>query len=88
MTQNELDNLVANATGEDLAEIRHRGFSLCEPLDLDGDSVRVELPPQTVDWDEVELHRNVALVEQPPKRCRYPAIRTRLFRAPCRAWQG
>ena len=70
MTQNELDQLVADATGEDLDEIQHRGISLRESLDLDGDSVHVELPPLTVDSDEVELHRNVALVEQLPRRCR------------------
>ena len=28
MTQRELDQLVARATGETLREIRHRGFSL------------------------------------------------------------
>ncbi len=44
MTQRELERELARATGESLATIRHRGFSLVEPPD-DG--------PQTVDWDAV-----------------------------------
>jgi hypothetical protein len=58
MTQRELERAVANATGESLAEIQHRGFQTLfvkppEPEDM------------IVDWDELQLQRNVALVEQP-----------------------
>lgn len=57
MTQRELDRAVANATGETIAEIQHRGFDVllvrpAEPED------------RIVDWDALELQRNVAVVEQ------------------------
>ena len=32
MTQRELENEVASATGESLREIRRRGFSIVQPL--------------------------------------------------------
>ena len=50
---------------EDIDEIQHRGFSLTEPLDVDFDPEPYDLPPQVVDWDEVDLQRNVAVVDQP-----------------------
>ena len=68
MTQNELNLLVAEATGEDIDEIQHRGFSLADPLDVDFDPEPYDLPPQIVDWDEVDLQRNVAVVDQPHLR--------------------
>lgn len=57
MTQQELDRAVADATGETLAEIQHRGFEIllvkpAEPEDL------------IVDWDDLELQRNIPIVEQ------------------------
>jgi len=65
MSQRDLDAAVAMATGEDITEIRRRGFSLTEPnedlFDLEPDC----LPPQVIDWDDVQLRRNVAVVEQP-----------------------
>lgn len=48
MTQAELDRAVAAATGESLATIRGRGFSI------------VEIPdpaPRIVDWDELDAAR-------------------------------
>ena len=45
MTQNQLERELASATGESLATIRSRGFSLVEVPDLE---------PLTVDWDEVQ----------------------------------
>lgn len=66
MTQHELNQLVADATGEDLREIRNRGFSLADPLEVDFDPEPYDLPPQMIDWDEIDLQRNVAIVEQPP----------------------
>ena len=68
MTQNELNQLVADATGEDIDEIQHRGFSLADPFDIDFDPEPHDLPPQIVDWDEVDLHRNVAVFAQPHLR--------------------
>ncbi len=44
MTQNELEREVARATGESVATIRSRGFSLVDPS---------ELGPHVMDWDTV-----------------------------------
>ena len=59
MTQRELNRAVAQATGETVAEINHRGFV---PLT----DIPFERDPEDciIDWDEAELLRNVALVEQ------------------------
>jgi len=65
MTQKELNQLVANATGEDIEEVQHRGFSLADPAEIDFDPEPFDLPPQIIDWDEVDLQRNVAIVDQP-----------------------
>jgi len=56
MSQAELDRAVAEATGESLATIGHRGFSLVTPLPLFDPDEFVELP-QVVDWDQVEADR-------------------------------
>ena len=64
MTQNQLNRLIADATGEDIADIRQRGFSLADPLEVHFDPEPCDLPPQVVDWDEVDLQHNVAVVPQ------------------------
>ncbi len=56
MTQRLLERAVALATGEALATIRNRGFSLLDPTasldDFDA------LPkPRTVNWDQVDANR-------------------------------
>lgn len=66
MTQQQLDREVADATGEDLSEIRSRGFSIADPNEVNFDPEPFDLPPQVVDWDADALSRNVALVDQPP----------------------
>ena len=63
--QFDLDQAVATATGEDLQVIRRRGFSLVNPDDHDFDPEPDLLPPQYVDWDDLELSRNSAVVCQP-----------------------
>ncbi|MEK6248306.1 MAG: hypothetical protein N2C12_09015 [Planctomycetales bacterium] len=68
MTQNQLDQLVANATGEDLYQIEARGFSLADPLDNEFDPEPYDVPPQVINWDHVDQSRNVALIEQPTFR--------------------
>jgi hypothetical protein len=68
MTQHQLDQLVADATGEDLHEIEARGFSLADPLDQEFDPEPYDVPPQMINWDYVDEQRNVALIEQPPFR--------------------
>jgi hypothetical protein len=58
MTQAELNCAVARATGETIDEISQRGFVLLTrgPFDRDPESY-------TVDWDEYDLRRNVALID-------------------------
>ena len=51
MTQNHIDSAVARATGESLATIRRRGFSLADPEQVDHDPEPCALP-QTIDWDQ------------------------------------
>lgn len=63
MSQNELDRAVARATGEDLAEIRRRGFSVADPGIVEYDPEPYDAP-QFLDWDEIEHDRNVAVHEQ------------------------
>ena len=64
MTQTQLEQLVARATGEDIRAIRERGFSVADPLEVNFDPEPDNLPPQVVDWDEVDLQHNVAIVPQ------------------------
>ena len=64
MTQQDLDTAVALATGEDITQIRRRGFSLADPLDVQFDPEPCTFPPQVIDWDEVDRARNVALFSQ------------------------
>jgi len=64
MTQDNLDRAVAHATGEDLQEIRRRGFQLADPVEVDFDPEPEDLLPEMIDWDQYDLDRNVALFEQ------------------------
>ena len=64
MTQTQLEQLVARATGEDIRAIRERGFSVADPFEVNFDPEPDNLPPQVVDWDEVDLQHNVAIVPQ------------------------
>ncbi len=58
MTQNDFNRAVARATGETVSEISRRGF---QPLDLEP----TEPEDVIVDWDQVELERNVSIFDQP-----------------------
>lgn len=53
MPQNELNQLVANHTGEDESTIQTRGFSLLE------NSGHADRPPLVVDWDTVQSERYI-----------------------------
>ncbi|MCA9016492.1 MAG: hypothetical protein KDA77_14260 [Planctomycetaceae bacterium] len=64
MNQQELDQAVAVATGEDLRAIRQRGFSLADPLEVNFDPEPDNRPPQIVDWEMRELENNVSLFAQ------------------------
>ncbi len=56
MTQAELEQAVAHATGESRRTVHALGFSVADP-----DTVRYDPEPprrgQTVDWDELDAHR-------------------------------
>jgi len=57
MTQQQLDRLVSEATGEDLRAIRRRGFSIANPIEVDFDPEPDQRPPQWVDWDQLDRER-------------------------------
>ena len=73
MTQLELDCAVAEATGETLCEIRRLGFSIADPDEVNFDPEPDCRPPQVVDWDELDLTRNTAVVPQPLSSLRWVA---------------
>lgn len=58
MSQAELERELALKTGESLGTIRRHGFSLVTPLKVfEPDDDELALPPQTVDWDQVDADR-------------------------------
>jgi hypothetical protein len=68
MTQYEIDSAVAARTGEELREIQSRGFSIGNMSDINFDPEPDDSPPQTVDWDELDLMRNVAVYDEPRRQ--------------------
>ena len=58
MTQQQLDQEVAEATGESLRTIRRRGFSIVNMAEADFDPEPNILPAQFIDWDEMHAPRN------------------------------
>ena len=48
MTQGQLDRAVAQATGESVRTIRHRGFNIELPVTESHDD---PVSPQIIDWD-------------------------------------
>ncbi len=60
MTQQALDEAVADATGEDVRMIAWLGFIPLtdDPIEIESDQDR---PPLVVDWDELELERHLAM---------------------------
>jgi hypothetical protein len=57
MTQQELDQAVATATGEPLREVKSRGFGIADPLEVHFDPEPYDRKPLVVDWDEVDARR-------------------------------
>jgi hypothetical protein len=51
MTQAEVDERVAAAIGEDINEVRRRGFHLADQPEMDYDS---QPRPLVVDWDQLD----------------------------------
>jgi hypothetical protein len=55
MTQSDLNQAVADVTGESVTEIKHLGFSLADPLAVGHDPEPYYL--RYVDWDQVDTER-------------------------------
>ncbi len=53
MTQLEIDEAVAAATKESLTEIRRRGFSIADRVELEDEPEW----PHAIDWDELDAQR-------------------------------
>ena len=64
MTQAELNREIAKKTGETVSTISALGF-----IPLTGQPFERE--PQTVDWDDLDAERNVAVM---PQRTRTPVV--------------
>jgi hypothetical protein len=69
MTQCQLEQLVAGATGEDLHEIEDRGFNLADPEEVNFDPEPDNLPPQMIDWDEADQQRYAPTSFEPRECC-------------------
>ena len=63
MDQNDLNRSLSRATGESVRTIKRLGFSLFDPGANDTAADSIDLPPQVVDWDELERDR-IALAIQ------------------------
>lgn len=58
MTQAELNQAVAEATGESVRTVSRRGFSIISPLQIfPMELEEPDLAPNTVDWDVLDLER-------------------------------
>ena len=68
MTQNQLNRMVALATGESLSTIRNLGFSVADPADVSFDPERPRRRSRAVDWDELDSRREPYLPQR--SRCR------------------
>lgn len=64
MTQAELERELARATGESRETIRHRGFQLVEPPDLE---------PLVIDWDAMYPTELPRRIQRPAKRLKIAA---------------
>lgn len=66
MTQQELESEVAQSLGEDIREIRRRGFSIADPLEVNFDPEPDDFPsaPQVVDWDAADAERRKGSFDQ------------------------
>jgi len=61
MTQRDINSAVALTTGESLSEIRRRGFSIADPMEVRFDPEPDQLVPQMIDWDDVERRGNIPI---------------------------
>ena len=76
MTQRELNEAVARVTGESLAMVAGLGFSLADPIAVDYDPEPWGCPwdrslspeEKSLDWDDLEGDRRVAILPQRRRR--------------------
>ncbi|MEW4490909.1 hypothetical protein AB1L42_22700 [Thalassoglobus sp. JC818] len=73
MTQREIDDAVCVATGDTLCDVRRIGFSIADPLEVNFDPEPDDLPPNIIDWDQLELERNYAVYPMRRDRRRWAA---------------
>lgn len=59
MTQHQIDTAVAVATGESPSQIRRLGFGIADPLDVNFDPEPDDVPPQYLDWEQMQEVRPV-----------------------------
>jgi hypothetical protein len=57
MKQNDLYHSLSRTTGESVRTIKRLGFSLFDPGANNTEPDTIDLPPQIVDWDQLELDR-------------------------------
>ena len=65
MSQHDLNREISRATGESISTIAGMGFVELRPIPF-------EHEPQTMDWDEHDTERNVAVI--PQRRRRHSAV--------------
>jgi hypothetical protein len=63
MSQQDLYSALSRATGESVRTLKGRGFSLLEHDIRQLDCESVEMPPRTVDWDDVEAQRMALAIQ-------------------------
>ena len=63
MSNSEFDAAVAAATGDTIATIRRRGFSILTrgPVELEPDDLR---PPQIIDWDSADANQFARFIDE------------------------
>jgi hypothetical protein len=64
MNQNDLNRSLSRATGESVRTIKRLGFSLFDPGANDTDADSIDLPPQVIDWDQLELDRIALAIQE------------------------
>lgn len=68
MRQKKINQMVARATGENLREIRHLGFTIADPAKVGFDPEPKQRNFRTIDWDVVEQERCQAICLNRPRK--------------------
>ena len=63
MTQCELNQAVARATGESLGTVSNMGFGMADPMDVnyDPEPPSEEIEDRILDWDQLDRRRRMPL---------------------------